>query len=163
MAFFVRTGQITVVPMLNGSSGWENRVGMTIYGKGPGFQAVGGNVAENNLDSKRHVTSVSISSRMQQTCVAARRGAARLSPGALWAVSYRKLLHRNLKNSRCPPSPALISGSVSLSAARPSGNVSLQPARLIDAIDSALPYLPHRGSQHELFMRTSCGGSYLAS
>lgn len=68
--------------MHNGSSGWENRVGMTIYGKGTGFQAVGENVAENNLDSKRHVTVACISSRMQQTCVAAR-----LSPGALWSVS----------------------------------------------------------------------------
>lgn len=155
MVSFERTGPITLV---NGSSGRERRVGMTIYGKGTGFQAVGGNVAENNLDSKRHVTSVPISSRVQQACAASR-----LSRGALWAVGYRKPLHRNLKNSRCPPSPALISGSGSLSAARPSGNVSPQPVRLIAAIDSALPYLPHRGRKHELFVRTSCGGSYLAS
>lgn len=76
MASFERTGQITVAP--DGSCGWENRVGMTIYGKGTGFQGnVAGNVAENNSDSKRHVTLLSISSRTQRTCVAVLCGAPR--------------------------------------------------------------------------------------
>lgn len=74
IAFFLFIGWLLLSER---ASGWETRMGMTINGKGTGFQGVAGNVAENNSDSKRHVTLLSISSRTQRTCVAVLCGAPR--------------------------------------------------------------------------------------
>lgn len=131
-----------------GASGWDNRAGVPLYGNGTSFQAVGGNAAGNNFDSKRRVASAHKRSRVRPP-----RAASRASPGALWSVSDRKPLQRNLKNSRCPPSPALPSGSVSRSAARPSGNLPLRhrPFNRRDRVRVALFAAP----------RTRASASYL--